>query len=408
MQAAAEVVGEFPDGAWLCEFAPVTDPDAVWETLAASLRVQPFPGRSLEESVLEYLAAKRLLLVLDNCEHLLEAVARQVDVIVRRCPRVAVLATSREGLALDGERMVAVPSLGIPAGDADRRCGHAGGCGAAVLRIARTPPRTTSCSTSATRVRSACCAVDSTGSRSRSSSQQPGCDRLSPEDLVARLDQRFKLLTRGSRAALERHQTLRSTIDWSYDLLDPIERSRVGPGCRCSPGAGTSAAAEAVLAGDDLDVVDVADVLGQLVDKSLVVADTDDDGGVRYRLLETIRQYAQERLQASGDTAVVRRRHADYYVELAEAAGPHLRSREMLEWARIVARDTDNFRAALDWAVEAPSPRARAAPGGPAGGARQDRRNRDRTGPRPRARSRALRIIRSFLRSPRGPQGAPS
>ncbi len=102
--------------------------------------------------------------------------------------------------------------------------------------------------------------------------------------------------------------------------------------------------------------VDVADVLGQLVDKSLVVADNEDDGGVRYRLLETIRQYAQERLQASGDTAVVRHRHADYYVELAETAGPHLRGREMLAWARVVARDTDNFRAALDWAVEAPSP----------------------------------------------------
>jgi predicted ATPase len=196
---------------------------------------------------------------------------------------------------------------------------------------------------------------------------------LSPEDLVVRLDQRFKLLTRGSRAALERHQTLRSTIDWSYDLLDPIERSALD---RASVFAGgwDLTAAEAVLAGDDLDMVDVADVLGQLVDKSLVVADTDDGGGVRYRLLETIRQYAQERLQASGETAAVRRRHADYYVELAEAAGPYLRSREMLAWARIVVRDTDNFRAALDWAVEAPSPHALrlVAPWRP----RQDRRNR--------------------------------
>ena len=119
LQVAAEVVAEFPDGAWLCELAPVTDPGAVWEALAASLRVQAHPGRSLEESVLEYLAPKRLLLVLDNCEHLLDSVALVVDAIGQRCERVAVLATSREGLALSGERIVAVPTLGIPPDGAD-------------------------------------------------------------------------------------------------------------------------------------------------------------------------------------------------------------------------------------------------------------------------------------------------
>ena len=177
---------------------------------------------------------------------------------------------------------------------------------------------------------------------------------LSPEDLVARLDQRFKLLTGGSRAALERHQTLRSTIDWSYDLLDRPSRQALD---RLSVFAGGCdlPAAEAVLAGDDLDGLDIVDTLGQLVDKSLVVADTDDDGPVRYRLLESIRQYAQERLEASGDTAAVRRRHADHYVEVAEAAGPHLRSPDQLEWAKALTRDTDNFRVVLDWAIETPS-----------------------------------------------------
>ena len=177
---------------------------------------------------------------------------------------------------------------------------------------------------------------------------------LSPEDLVARLDQRFTLLTHGSRAALERHQTLRSTIDWSYDLLTPTERHALQ---RLSVFAGGCdlAAAEAVLPDDDLDAADVVDVLGQLVDKSLVVVD-DTDGGVRYRLLETIRQYARERLDASGDPVALRRRHADHYVALAEAAGPHLRGREHLEWTSVVTRDIDNFRAALDWAVETPSP----------------------------------------------------
>jgi hypothetical protein len=148
---------------------------------------------------------------------------------------------------------------------------------------------------------------------------------------------------------------LRSAIDWSYDLLEPTERHALD---RLSVFAGGCdlAAADAVLAGDELDVLDVVDVLGQLVDKSLVVADNYNQGGVRYRLLESIRQYAQERLQASGDTAAVRHRHADHYVELAETAGPRLRSRDQLKWANVVARDTDNFRAVLDWAVEAPSP----------------------------------------------------
>ena len=353
LQVAAEVIGEFPDGAWLCEFAPVTDPDAVWETLATCLRVQPLPGRALDESVLDYLAAKRLLLVLDNCEHLLDAVARLVDAIERRCPRVSVLATSREGLAVAGERMVAVPSLGVPAGDADGdelRQAEAvrlfwDRASAAKSDFALTDRNVGAVGVLCRRLDGIPLAIELAAARVRS---------LSPEDLVARLDQRFKLLTHGSRAALERHQTLRSTIDWSYDLLTPTERHALN---RLSVFAGGCdlAAAEAVLPGDELDAVDVVDVLGQLVDKSLVVVD-DADGGVRYRLLETIRQYAQERLDASGDPVAVRRRHADHYVALAEAAGPHLRGREHLEWTSVVTRDIDNFRAALDWAVETPSP----------------------------------------------------
>ena len=351
LQIAAEIIDEFPDGAWLCEFAPVTDPEAVWETIAACLRVQAFPGRSLEESVLDYLAAKRLLLVLDNCEHLLDAIAHQVDAITQRCARVSVLATSREGLRLAGERLVAVPPLSVPAGDADadevRRaeavCLFLDRASTAKNDFALTDRNVAAIGVLCRRLDGIPLAIELAAARVRS---------LSPEDLVSRLDQRFKLLTHGSRAALERHQTLRGTIDWSYDLLTPTERHAFD---RLSVFAGGCdlGAAEAVLPGDEFDALDVVDVLGQLVDKSLVVTD-DADGGVRYRLLETIRQYACERLDASGDRAVVRRRHADYYVALAEAAGPHLR--EHLEWRSVIARDIDNLRAALDWAVETPSP----------------------------------------------------
>jgi predicted ATPase/class 3 adenylate cyclase len=353
LEIAAEVIGAFPDGAWLCEFAPVTDPDAVWETVAACLRVQPLPGRTLDESVLDYLAAKRLVLVLDNCEHLLDASARLVDAIERRCPQVAVLATSREGLGLAGERMIAVPSLGLPAGDAEgdelrqadavRLFGER--AGAAKSDFALTDHNVGAVAVLCRRLDGIPLAIELAAARIRS---------LSPEDLVARLDQRFKLLTHGSRAALERHQTLRSTIDWSYDLLAPTERHALA---RLSVFAGGCdlVAAEKVLPDDDLDALDVIDVLGQLVDKSLLVAD-DAGGAVRYRLLETIRQYARERLDANGDAGAVRRRHADHYVALAEDAGPHLRSRERVAWADLIQREVDNLRAALDWAVETTSP----------------------------------------------------
>lgn len=353
LQVAAEVVTEFPNGAWVCEFAPVADPEAVWETLAASLRVQAMPGRGLEESVLEYLAAKRLLLLLDNCEHLLDAIARQVTAITQRCARVSVLATSREGLGLAGERIVAVPSLGVPAedSDVDALMGadavqlFSDRARAAKNEFALTDRNASAVAVLCRRLDGIPLAIELAAARVRS---------LSPEDLVARLDQRFKLLTRGSRAALERHQTLRSTIDWSYNLLEPTERRALD---RLSVFAGGCdlAAAEAVLAGDDLDELDVVDLLGQLVDKSLVVADDNGEGGVRYRLFESIRQYAQERLEADGDTAPVRRRHADYYVALAETAGPHLRSRDQLDWTKVIAPEIDNFRAAFDWAVETPS-----------------------------------------------------
>lgn len=267
---------------------------------------------------------------------------------------MAVLATSRDGLALGGERIVAVPALGVPAegtdvgaliaADAVRL--FADRANAARNDFALTDRNATVVGVLCRRLDGIPRAIELAAARVRS---------MSPEDLVGHLDQRFKLLTRGSRAALERHQTLRSTIDWSYDLLEPTERHALD--ClSVFAGSCDLRAAEAVLATDDLDLFDVVDVLGQLVDKSLVVADNDADGGVRYRLLESIRQYAAERLEVGGETAAVRQRHADHYVAVAESTGPHLRSRGQIEWAQLALRETDNFRAVLDWAVETRHP----------------------------------------------------
>jgi predicted ATPase/class 3 adenylate cyclase len=355
LRVAAEAIGRYPDGAWLCELAPVSDPGAVWDTLASTLRVAPLPGRSTAESVLEFLTVKRLLLVLDNCEHLLDGAARVVDSVVHRCPEVSVMATSREGLALDGERLLAVPALGLPADDAgeddlphaeamqlfsDRAC-------AARDDFVLAGPNASTVAVLCRRLDGIPLAIELAAARVRA---------MSPEDLVARLDQRFKLLTRGSRAAMERHQTLRSTIDWSYGLLEVSER-RVLDRLSVFAGGCDLSAAEDVIVDDELDTFEVDDLLTQLVDKSLVVADGDPSTGVvRYRLLESIRQYAQEQLEGSGETAELRRRHADHYVAWAERAHGPLRGRSPEELIAAALREVDNFRAALDWSVEVVSP----------------------------------------------------
>lgn len=346
VQVAADVASDFPAGVWLCELASVTDPDDVWETVATSLGVQPNPTRPLNDTVIEYLASRRLLIVLDNCEHLLVEVARVVDAICRRCQHVAVLATSREGLALAGEQLVAVPALGLPDDDNDvAGVAEADAVHLFCDRARDAKPDFALTDANAGAIGHLCrrldgipLAIELAAARIRT---------LPPEELVARLDQRFRLLTRGSRAALERHQTLRNTIDWSYNLLDANEQAALD---RLSVFAGGCdlAGAEAIITDG---VADAIDVLGQLVDKSLVLVD-ETGARVRYRMLEMIRQYAQEHLERSGETATIRRRHAEYFVSLTETAGPHLRSREQLEWTSRLLDDAENIRAALDWAVE--------------------------------------------------------
>ena len=274
MQVAAEVLPDFRDGAWVCELAPVADPGALWETLAACFGVSPAPGRRLDDVVVDYLVPKRLLLVLDNCEHLLDVAARAVDTLRQRCPEIAVLATSREGLALAGEQIVAVPSLGLPSGDDPTLVDTDSEAVELFVDRARDAKRDFVLSDHNAGAVALLCrrldgiplAIELAAARVRS---------LTPDQLVQRLDQRFKLLTRGSRASLERHQTLRNTVDWSYDLLNAVEQAALN---RLSVFAGGAdlRAVEAVVSGDDLDRFDVADVLGQLVDKSLVLVDDDE------------------------------------------------------------------------------------------------------------------------------------
>jgi predicted ATPase/class 3 adenylate cyclase len=347
LQVAADVLPRYRDGAWITELAPIVDPAAVLEVVAASLGVTQRQGHTLRASLLDFLRAKRLLLMLDNCEHLLEAVARFLDEVIRACPHVAVLATSREGLSVGGERVIPVPSLELPRGAdteapveteavrlfveraAEAKAGFAlsDKNQAAVIRLCR-------------RLDGIPLAIELAAARVRS---------LTPAELAERLDERFRLLAGGPRTAVERHQTLRRAIDWSYDLLDAPEQKTLNHLAVFAAGFDLDAA-EAVLAGDATRAADVVDVLGHLVDKSLVIAE-DHDGVTRYRLLETIRSYAQDRLEEGGDADAARRRHAEHYVAFAAEAGYGLRGRDEVAWTVRVEAELDNLRAAHTWSV---------------------------------------------------------
>jgi predicted ATPase/class 3 adenylate cyclase len=357
LEVADSVCSAFPDGAWLCELAPIVDPDAMWDALAATFRAVPPPGRRLQDTLVEQLASKRTLLVLDNCEHLLDEVAGLVIDLVRSCPHLAILATSREGLAVPGEQIVAVPSLPLPAKGATGAI--AGDVASVQLFVdrARAVKHDFAATGSTLDVVAQLCrrldgiplAIELAAARVAS---------LAPEDLLARLDQRFRLLTRGSPASLERQRTLRNTIDWSYELLGEAERLALLRLSVFADGAGLEAMEGVLSVGNGLDRDDVVDVVSQLVNKSLVIAEPDNEGHLRYQLLETIRQYSQERLEASGELAEVRSAHAEYFVAFAEAMGPRLRGRELPLWARGVERETDNLRMVIDWAVETLCPEA--------------------------------------------------
>jgi predicted ATPase/class 3 adenylate cyclase len=349
LEVAGEVVREYRDGAWLVELAAVRDVEAVPDALVASFGLQPRAGSSANETLLAFLRGKALLLVLDNCEHLLRPVGNLVAQVMQACPAVRVLATSREALNVAGERVLGVPSLDVPDDQAGLEAIAA--CDAVVLFVERAQAVKASFELDAANagaVAQLCRRLDGIPLATELAAARIGM--LTPAELARRLDQRFRLLAGGRRSGVERHQTLRAAIDWSYELLSVAEQLLLA---RVSVFAGgfNLEAAEAVTPGGELQADAVFEMLASLVGRSLVVAETEDDE-TRYRLLETIRQYAQERLEEDGDLDRWRARHAAYYTDFGESAIPNAAGPDGPMGERRVERESDNFRAALTWAID--------------------------------------------------------
>lgn len=350
IQVGADLLEQFADGVWLVELAPVTEPALFAQAAAEVLNVREESGRPMMHSLIEQVKDRSLLLILDNCEHLLDAAAQFADSILKSCPRFKILATSREGLNISGERPLRIPSLALPEPSYTATLEDLRQCESALLfeerartvqaGFALSEANATAVATLCRRLDGIPLAIELAAARVRT---------LPVEQIAARLDDRFRLLTGGSRTALPRQQTLRALIDWSYGLLTTEEQALL---CRLSvfSGGWSLEAAEHVVS-DPAQPSEpwlLLDQISALVAKSLVVFE---DDKARYKLLETVRQYARDRLMERGETALFRRWHRDYYLGIAEAAEPELRGPNQAEWLGTLETEHDNLRASLEWCL---------------------------------------------------------
>ena len=366
LQVAAEVLADYPDGAWFVDLVPVVEPTLVPETVAVALGVRDESGRAPLEVLFDHLARRRLLLVLDNCEHVVHAAADFADAALRRAPDVRIVATSRQLLGAPGEHVWPVPPLDLPELPAD------GAAEDEVERARRSPAvqlfveravaghadfRITAANAGAVagichRLDGIPLAIELAAARVR---------HLDPAAILARLDDRFHLLTSGSRTAPSRQQTLRAALDWSHDLLDERERALLRR-LAIFRGGWTLEAAETVCADHPgapdagLAARGVLDSLGQLADQSLVVVRDAQSGGTRYGFLESIRQYAKARLVEAGEVPRFAERHLDYFEALTAEAEKHRNAPDASAWLDRLDAEIDNLRAALERVVDGSAP----------------------------------------------------
>jgi predicted ATPase/DNA-binding winged helix-turn-helix (wHTH) protein len=347
-EAARHQLPNFADGVWAVELAPLSDPDLVPVTVATALGVELASGATSSQSVANALRSRQFMLVLDNCEHVIDAAARMAEALLRVNPAARVIATSREPLRAEGEWVYRVPPLAVPPeGSPDGEDPLRYGAVRLFSERARGAAANVSPDAGVMAWIAGICrrldgiplAIELAAARAAS---------LGIEELAARLDDRFRLLARGRRTALPRHQTLRATLDWSYELLTEPERALLRR-LAIFAGGFTLQTASMVAADDEIGASEVADCVANLVTKSLV---TGDAGGAarRYRLLETTRAYALEKLLQAGEFGAVARRHAERYLDLFECAEAEAETRPTDEWLAEYGPRIDNVRAALDWA----------------------------------------------------------
>ncbi len=351
LQLGAEVLDQNPDGVWFIDFAPITDSELASSVIAKEIGMPQVEGRRIDESIPQWLRHKKLLLILDNCEHVLEPVATIADAIARSCPDVRLLATSRQALGVSGEAVHRLPSLAVPEPGSTLSAEQALQYGAIALfvdRAALADTRFILTDDAAPTVADICHRLDGIPLAIELAAARVKI--LSIPNLAQRLNERFKILTGGSRTALPRQKTLGALIDWSYDLLTSQEQvlfNRLG----IFAGGFSLDAATAVCSGEDLAEINILDLLASLTDKSLVVADTTCEQE-RCHLLESMRAYAQEKLAAAGADERLAQRHAQYFRDQARQADESQGKGSTAGWLASAELELDNYRAVLEWALK--------------------------------------------------------
>lgn len=349
-QAAADALDGFGDGAWWVELAPLADGELAGQQLADALGVRPILDQSGLEAAAAHLTARHALVVLDNCEHVLDAAASIAEQLLHACPEVTVLATSRAPLRVGGETDWRVPSLSLPSElelEAVDAVAQSDAVRLFIERALKVRPNFAVTAANAPAIAQICFDLDGIPLAIELAAARVRV--LAPDQIAAGLSDRFRLLTGGARSAMPRHQTLRASVDWSHELLSDEERTLFRR-LAVFAGGWTLSAVEAVGVGDGLELYAVLDLLTSLVDKSLVVAE-EHGPSVRYRLLATVRQYAQDRLAESADAAGARDRHRDFYLALAEQAAPYLTTDRQRDWCDMLDTETVNLSAAIEWAA---------------------------------------------------------
>jgi predicted ATPase/DNA-binding XRE family transcriptional regulator len=351
LQVAADLLDAFQDGVWFVELASLSDPALVPQTIHNTMGLVEYKGLTILQALQEYLRERKVLLILDNCEHIIETCAVLSNDLLSHTINLKILASSREALSVQGEFSWRVPSLALPDTKHLPELEKLSQYEAVRLFIERADlanPKFEVNDLNAPTLAQVCARLDGIPLAVELAAAK--LKVLNVEEIHARLDDRFNLLTNGARTVLPRHQTLRATIDWSYNLLSENEKIMFLRLVVFTHGFSLEAA-ESICVGDSIKKENIIELITSLTQKSLINTEQL-QRGIRYRFLETIRQYGQEKFFATGEVEIVRKRHLSYYVELAERAEPELRNASQVMWFDRLEMEMDNLRSALSWAKE--------------------------------------------------------